>query len=149
MPQLLKASLQDDKALTDLTMRSKGYWGYSPAQLKKWTSQLTITKYYLNKFKVCKLVEGEKLLGYYSWAGRPPLALLDNMFIDPDHLHKGYGSLLMNDFLKKAKAAGYKKARVNSDPNATGFYLKFRFVKVGELQSVIPGRFLPIMERKI
>ena len=149
MPKLLEATIQDCEALTALTMRSKGHWGYNPEQLKKWSSQLTITQYYLVKFKVYKLQEKETILGYYSWAGRPPLALLDNMFIEPEHLNKGYGRLLMQDFLEKAKKEGFTKFRLHSDPNASGFYIKFGFVKIGELQSTIPGRFLPIMEKNI
>lgn len=149
MPLLLSATDKDVKTLTELTFLSKGHWGYTLEQLQEWSTELTITKHYLNTFEVYKLVEENKVLGYYSWAGKPPLALLDNLFVHPDYLGKGYGRLLMEDFLSRIKIGGFTLARLDADPNATDFYIKFGFVKVGELQSTIPGRFLPIMERKI
>ncbi|WP_340199413.1 GNAT family N-acetyltransferase [Ascidiimonas sp. W6] len=149
MPQLLTAVSEDAKTLTELTMLSKGHWGYTLAQLKEWADELTITEHYLKKFKVHKLIEEGEIVGYYSWAGRPPLALLDNLFIHPDHLSKGYGRILLEDFLLRVKAAGFEKVKLDADPNAADFYTKFGFVKVGQLESSIPGRFLPVMERKV
>lgn len=149
MPRLVKASVHDAKALTGLTMISKKHWGYTAAQIQKWESELTITAYYLNNFNVYKLLEEDLLVGYYSWCGKPPLALLDNLFVHPDHLKKGYGKLLMENAVKQLGVYNFKKIRLNSDPNAEGFYLKLGFNRIGELESTIPGRFLPIMEMEI
>ncbi|XLS29091.1 GNAT family N-acetyltransferase [Flavobacteriaceae bacterium M23B6Z8] len=149
MPLVYEATEKDAKTLTELTLLSKGHWGYTLEQLKEWTAELTITAHYLRTFQVYKLVDEGEIIGYYSWAGKPPLALLDNLFIHPEHLGKGYGRLLMEDFLARIKAGNFKLARLDADPNAADFYTKFGFVKVGQLQSTIPGRFLPIMERKL
>jgi N-acetylglutamate synthase-like GNAT family acetyltransferase len=40
---------------------------------------------------------------------------------------KGVGRLLMNRIKNDAKKAGYKTLRVNSIPNAVGFYKKMGF----------------------
>ncbi|MFT6245466.1 MAG: hypothetical protein ACJA0U_003079 [Salibacteraceae bacterium] len=43
------ASTSDAKDLTDLTIRSKSYWGYSSEQIEEWRDDLTISADYLEK----------------------------------------------------------------------------------------------------
>ena len=39
-----KAIINDNQVLTEITKKSKAYWGYSEEQISKWNDSLTITK---------------------------------------------------------------------------------------------------------
>jgi predicted GNAT family N-acyltransferase len=41
---------------------------------------------------------------------------------------------------------GAKKVILEAEPNAEGFYAKFGFVKIGEIETSIKNRYLPVME---
>jgi len=145
-----KANRIDHKELTDLTKKSKSYWGYSPDQIKKWNDELTITQEYVYKNDVFKLSDNGKIIGYYSYLRLILNTVkLDNIFIHPEYIRKGYGKFLMENFIERMKKNGYKKITLDSEPNAEGFYKKFDFTVVGKLESSIKDRFLPIMEKGI
>lgn len=146
-----KAQKKDAQILTDLTMRSKSYWDYSTHQIISWKDDLTITTEYIDKNKVYKLTNRQNtIIGYYSYIFLNDVEIkLDNLFIDPPYIGQDYGTLLMNDFLKRIKSLKFEKITLDADPNAEKFYHKFGFKTVGKLKSTIENRFLPIMELKI
>ena len=146
-----KARKKDARILTDLTIRSKSYWDYSAEQIMSWKDDLTITTAYIDKNEVYKLTNKHNIIiGYYSYIILNDAVIkLDNLFIDPPYIGHDYGTLLMNDFLKRIKSLKFEKVTLDADPNAEKFYHKFGFKTVGKLKSTVENRFLPIMEIKI
>ena len=146
-----KARKKDARILTDLTIRSKSYWDYSAEQIMSWKDDLTITTAYIDKNEVYKLSNKHNIIiGYYSYIFLNNAVIkLDNLFIDPPYIGHDYGTLLMNDFLKRIKSLKFEKVTLDADPNAEKFYHKFGFKTVGKLKSTVENRFLPIMEIKI
>ncbi len=146
-----KARKKDARILTDLTIRSKSYWDYSAEQIMSWKDDLTITTAYIDKNEVYKLTNKHNIIiGYYSYIILNNAVIkLDNLFIDPPYIGHDYGTLLMNDFLKRIKSLKFEKVTLDADPNAEKFYHKFGFKTVGKLKSTVENRFLPIMEIKI
>ena len=55
----------------------------------------------------------------------------------------------MNDFLQKMKKENIKKIILDSEPNAEKFYAKIGFKKIGEFETSIKNRFMPIMELEL
>ncbi|MCI3936161.1 GNAT family N-acetyltransferase [Chryseobacterium aahli] len=144
---ILKAETEDSELLTTITKRSKAYWGFSEEILKEWEHLLIISKDYIEKNIVYKLVENENIIGYYSYFSIDEKTIkLDNLFILPEFIGKGFGKTLMNDFLEKANQLGIKKITLDAEPNAENFYKTFGFETVGQLESSIKDRYLPIME---
>ncbi|REH00860.1 GNAT family N-acetyltransferase [Flavobacterium aquicola] len=145
--EIKKASLGDNEILTKITKKSKAYWGYSEEQILKWNDNLTISKDYIENNSVFKLVNGNEIVGYYSYIIKEQNdVLLDNLFILPEYIGKGFGKYLMNDFLNRMKNEKFEKITLDSEPNAEEFYLKFGFKKIGEFETSIKNRFMPIME---
>lgn len=145
--EILKAGIEDHEILTSITKKSKAYWGFSADILKGWEQLLTVTKDYIEKNEVYKLVQHKQIIGYYSYFAADERTIkLDNMFILPEYIGKGYGKLLMNDFLKKASQPGIEKIQLDAEPKAENFYKAFGFETIGQLQSSIKDRYLPIME---
>ncbi len=145
-----KSSIEDDEILTAITKKSKAYWEYSDEQLEKWSELLTITKNYIENNNVYKLLFNNLIVGYYSYFNLDENTVkLDSLFILPTYIGKGLGNILMNDFINRVKRAESKKIILDADPNAQKFYEKFGFIEVGQIETAINDRYLPIMELKL
>jgi GNAT superfamily N-acetyltransferase len=148
--KLEKANSNDSKVLTAITKKSKAYWGYSEEQIQNWSDSLTITPTYIETTSVYKLVIDTKTIGYYSFFYEDEHTIkLDNLFILPEYIGKGFGRILMYDFLILVKRTNVNKIILDSEPNAEMFYAKLGFVKVGEIETSIKNRCLPIMELNV
>lgn len=147
---ILPAQPTDHLHLTQLTQQSKGHWGYTKEQLKKWAADLTITSEYITEHIVFKLVEENAIKGYYSLLHQDSKTIeLDNLFIHPTVIGKGYGSVLLKDALERSRNKGYEKMILYADPHATDFYLKKGVAIIGQFETSIPDRYLPIMEQQL
>lgn len=141
------ATANDNEILTVLTKKSKAYWGYSEEQIEMWSEVLTISKEYIATKSVYKLVVNNEIVGYYSFFHESEETIeLDNLFVWPDFIGKGFGQILMKDFLLRLENSGIKKVVLDAEPKAEKFYERIGFVKVGEIQTSIKDRFLPKME---
>ncbi len=150
MTKITKSNIEDDEILTMITKKSKAYWGYSDEQIDSWSELLTITKNYIEANNVYKLLVDDLPVGYYSYIYLSEKEIkLDNLFILPDYIGRGLGKLLMNDFLNRVKNSERKNITLESEPNAEKFYKYFGFIKVGQIETSIKNRYLPIMELKI
>jgi GNAT superfamily N-acetyltransferase len=148
--KLEKANSTDNEVLTAITKKSKAYWGYSDEQITIWSKSLTITPAYIENQTVYKLVNETEIVGYYSFFYEDEHTVkLDNLFILPEYIGKGLGRMLMNDFLILVKRTKANKIILDSEPNAEMFYAKLGFVKVGEIETSIKNRYLPVMELNI
>ena len=100
--RILKAVIDDHLILTEVTKKSKSYWGFSQEQLNAWSHLLTITPDYIETKNVYKLVLDNNIIGYYAYFNdAKDKCRLDNLFILPEYIGKGYGRILMNDFLER------------------------------------------------
>lgn len=62
-----KATIKDHEILTQITKKSKAYWGYSNEQIENWSEFLTVTKEYIETKCVYNLFVEDKIVGYYSF----------------------------------------------------------------------------------
>ncbi|MGY0393114.1 GNAT family N-acetyltransferase [Bizionia sp. KMM 8389] len=146
-----KAIQIDAKYLTELTIRSKSHWNYSKKQIENWRDDLTISEGYLTEKEVYKLIDREnQIIGYYSYFEIENLIVkLENLFVEPKFIKRGFGKILMTDFLQRIQKTKIEKIILDADPNAEKFYKQLGFKTIGKLETSIKNRFLPIMELKI
>ena len=149
--KIQKATTINHVILTEITKKSKAFWGYSEEQIKKWESNLTVSKEYILKNEVFNLIDDDdEIVGYNSWIKNVDNSVkLDKLFVLPEFIGKGYGKLLMNDFLEKMKHQKIDRITLDAEPNAEKFYQKLGFTKIGEFETSIKNRFMPIMEMKL
>lgn len=145
--KIRKALPTDHTLLTQITFDGKAFWGYTKQQLSTWEDELTITSKYISKNETYKLVLNEETVGYYSYSnlGNDHLRL-NNLFLFQNFIGKGFGQLLLEDFLKRAKELNIKDIILEAEPKAENFYKKFGFVTYDQRESSIKGRFLPQMK---
>jgi GNAT superfamily N-acetyltransferase len=145
-----KALPADSSILTEITKKSKAYWGYSREQIESWAVQLTVSEEYLQEYAAYNLVLDNRIIGYYAFKQKDASTIkLDNLFLLPEYIGKGYGRMLMEDFLERVGSMKMEKLVLHSEPFAEAFYMKFGFTTVGQLETTIPGRFLPVMEKRV
>ncbi|MCY0977368.1 GNAT family N-acetyltransferase [Chryseobacterium wangxinyae] len=150
MLEIIRANADDSEILSEITKKSKAYWGYCEKQMEEWSGLLTISSEYILTNNVFKLVVEGSVSGYYSYYLIENNSVrLDNFFVSPESIRKGYGSLLMNDFILKVQKIGRERVILDADPNAERFYKSLGFVKIGQIETSIKDRFLPIMEMKL
>ena len=148
--RIISATTSDRQILTQLTQQSKAYWGYSKEQMEKWTADLTLSPNYISENIVIKLIQQEEIVGYYALLHKEANTVeLDNLFIHPSVIGKGYGSLLLQDAIERSIQLGYTSMVLYADPHATDFYLKKGFAIMGRLKTSIPNRYLPKMEKQL
>lgn len=142
-----KAISTDHETLTEITKKSKAFWGYSEEQILIWSEFLTVSSGYIDSNPVYKLIVGDQIVAYYSFLNEDEKTVkLDNLFVLPEYIGKGLGLLLMEHFLLKIKKTNAHKVTLHSEPNAELFYSKLGFVKTGQIETSIKDRFMPIME---
>ncbi len=118
--------------------------------MTEWFDVLVVTDEFITENHVFKLYQGVKLIAYYGYIMKPLNSVhLESLFVLPDHIGQGYGGMLMQDFLQRAKESGITCVTLESDPNATAFYERLGFVVVESKSSTINGRILPVMKLEI
>lgn len=127
--------------LTDLAMRSKSSWGYDSSWLALWKDDLTIEPGYIAQHVVKVAEEKGDLIGFAA------LNLqnleIDHFWVEPSCMGAGVGKALFEAIRVAMTERGISRIKILSDPNAEGFYLRMGATRIGEVDSVPPGRLLP------
>jgi GNAT superfamily N-acetyltransferase len=136
---------RDAAALTEIRIRSKGHWGYSPETLEAWRPAMQITGEYIRANVVRSIFVDGTLAGFYAIKpGLPPE--LDHLWLAPEVIGRGVGRAALLDCVQGALARGIGSLRIISDADAEGFYLRHGAQRVGEFFSPVQGRMLPVLE---
>lgn len=143
---ILRASARDSIVLTDITRKSKAHWEYGDEQMELWADELTVPEEYIDEFETYKVVVEGEIVGYYSFIHTDPdTILLDNMFVLPAYIGKGYGRTMMEHFLLRVEELGMHKIILDADPHAEKFYQRFGFEVIEKYESSVKGRYIPVM----
>ena len=155
-----KANSGDCSVLTDISFSAKRHWNYPESYYETWKNELTVTDEYLSYATVFVAELHDKVIGYYSLIFNPSDQQfgqvfmskgfwMEHIFIYPDYINKGVGSILIDHMKKYCRDNDIKKLTVFVDPFAEGFYKKigasFKYLS----KSNIPGREIPVYEIQI
>ena len=149
VPHVRRARPEEGRLLTELTVRSKAYWGYDDSFLESARQELEFqASKFLPDFHVYILeMEGETL-GFCSLISVDVNTVeLHDLFIESRYIGKGYGKELWKYAVDVARNLGFKKLVFTADPNTEPFYVRQGAVRIGEKVSpVSAARRLPVME---
>jgi len=142
--------------LTQLTLESKRYWGYSEEFVMDWAKYLNMQAEYIEKNMVVVAEENGEICGYVSiieeqqshivTIGEHTISggfFLDNLFIHPSYICKGLGKRLLTIAFEYCAEKKIHLLHLYSDVNAKGFYEKMRALYVGEAAVGTTGRTQP------
>ncbi len=143
---LEKASLKDLPSLNEISMKSKSYWGYPEDWLNSWEDDLTVNEDHIQKHQTYKLTLDNEIIGFSVIQCNGEDFEFTHFWVIPRYIGWGYGKFLLEESLKRGVNSPCR-IKVESDPNAEGFYKKFGFNTVSKVESYPKGRYLPVMER--
>lgn len=133
-------------ALTELVMRSKAYWGYSEEFMESCRAELTIAPDQVLPSRMTVAESEGRVLAVATLEGTPAPTgdgELGMLFVEPDAIGEGVGSLLFRHIADLARSLGFRRFELDADPNAEPFYEAMGAVRVGVVPSgSIPGRTL-------
>jgi len=145
VPVLRPGRPGDEVTLSELALRSKGHWGYSPEFLEACRAELTVRPDQLPDVVVAE-VDGA-IAGFRLLVADGATAELDALFVDPPFIGSGVGGMLLAEVLATARAHGIRLIGLDADPGAEAFYARSGARTTGLTPSgSIPGRVLPRME---
>lgn len=133
-------------ALTELVIRSKAYWGYSEEFMESCRAELTIAPDQVLSSRMTVAESEGRLLAVATLEGTPAPTgdgELGMLFVEPDAIGEGVGSLLFRPIADLARGLGFRSFELDADPNAEPFYETMGAVRAGVVPSgSIPGRTL-------
>jgi GNAT superfamily N-acetyltransferase len=133
------------EALTRLAHAAKRYWRYPEADIARWKAGLTVTPDFIARHAVYRATLGGDAVGFYAVTGTGATRVLEHFWIAPAHIRAGIGRRLFAHVIDRLRAEAVTTLRIESDPNAEGFYLKAGARRVGEVASTPAGRTLPLL----
>lgn len=135
----------DAGVLTDIALRAKAHWGYDDAFMAACRDELTVTAARLAAETTRVHEAGGAADGFYSLSSSSGEANVELFFVDPPAIGRGVGAALWRDLVAQA-ALDAVILRIESDPQAEGFYRRMGAVRTGTAPSgSIPGRELPLL----
>ena len=146
--KILLAEIKDHNRLSEIAFAAKAYWNYPPEYLVLWKNDLTIKPSYMATRHVLKLQNSAgKIIGFTALELTQKTMDINHFWIDPKYIGKAFGRKLIEEVFSFAQSNAINKITLTADPNAASFYEKFGFSRVGEVESLPKGRFLPEMEK--
>jgi len=135
--------------LTAIAKEAKASWGYPPEWLAAWESSLTFDADYLGRHTVFVAMVDGTAAGVCALEDHGTHWMLEHVWVLPSFQRHGVGKALVRHAVRKAAAIRPGVVRVQSDPNATDFYLELGAEPVGAVPAPMPGdpkRRLPLFE---
>ena len=147
---LRNAIVDEAKFLSELALRSKAYWGYSNEFLEACRPHIYVDADYINDWPVVIIESNDIIIGFLSLKTIKSENRLDNLWIEPEFINKGYGKVLFHEAVKQAKKLGWDSFKLAGEPDAVAFYEKMGAKLIGEIQSRLrDDLFLPHMEMSL
>lgn len=139
---------EDAEILTRIALAAKSHWGYPERWMEIWKPELTFDSNYFETNESWDAIVDDQVVAFYTLQERDDHAWLENLWVLPSQMGNGVGRALFEHVLQLSRQRGYHTLRLESDPNAIGFYQHMGMHQIGERQSQIDGqpRVLPIME---
>jgi ribosomal protein S18 acetylase RimI-like enzyme len=146
-PRVRPAREADGAALTSLARRSKAAWGYPESWLTEWESALTLAPAYLREHEVFVAELNDEAVGVVALEVGPGGAEIGHLWVAPEHQGRGVGRTLMERAVARAGELGQASIRIESDPNARGFYERLGAIPEGKVEAPVAGqsRWLPVL----
>ena len=141
--------------LTTIAYEAKASWGYPREWLDSWRNVLTLGPEYISSRSVLVAMSTDAgdeqcIVGLVALEEQADYFSLEHVWVRPAAQGRGVGRELVEHALREAwSVAPGRAVRVESDPNAAGFYARLGATHVGFVPAPVPGdseRTLPLFE---
>jgi GNAT superfamily N-acetyltransferase len=150
-PLIRRARLPEAPALTAIAHAAKRRWGYPEAWMNAWSAALTIAPATIEEHTVLVAELAGTVRGVAVLADRRSHWSLEHLWVDPAMQRQGIGGALFASVVREAGRQRAGVLRVESDPQAVGFYERMGARRSGTVPAPVLGtpRELPVLELDI
>ncbi|MEM7317207.1 MAG: GNAT family N-acetyltransferase [Planctomycetota bacterium] len=147
----LRAMTYDDlEDVSRLGIVSKSSWGYTDESMRVFAQELTLNRQSLDELSDAQVAcEKGRLVGYFTLRDYDGSVELEHLFVTPERFRTGVGTALLMAAFESARLRDAQSLRVIADPNSAGFYEKHGAIHIGDHQSSIAGRLIPVYEFRL
>jgi GNAT superfamily N-acetyltransferase len=131
------ATQEEAHRLTEIAEEAKRYWGYAPQEMDSWHSTMTLDASRIELSPPYVIETDSEVIGFYQLIADGAQMELEHMWVMPQYMNQGIGKQLMAHAVAQARARGATKILIDTEPNATAFYLSCGARRVG--QGPTPG----------
>jgi GNAT superfamily N-acetyltransferase len=138
-----RARADEGERLREIAVAAKGHWGYDPDVVRRWGATIDFSPDALRETYVAE--SDGRVVAWHRLDPREDVAWLADMWVEPEWIGQGVGSLLFRHALERASELGAKTMEWEAEPNAVGFYERVggRYLRDSEPSEW--GRVLPVM----
>ena len=149
--EIRRALAEDAEVLSEIALAAKSHWGYPERWMQIWKPELTFSSEFFETHESWTASLENQPIGFYTLLEKDDNAWLENLWVMPAQIGHGVGSILFKHAIHLSKQRGYHILRLESDPNAVGFYEKMGAYKIDQRYYDMEDtpRILPIMELKL
>ncbi len=148
--RIRRAKPDEAPCLSELALRSKAHWGYSPAFLESCRSELTVDPERIDSdgYRCFVATRDNVVIGFYT----VEIVAENNyelgaLFVEPEYIGAGVGRSLLQHAVRSLSELGAERLIIQGDPYASRFYVAAGARQTGSRESgSVPGRFLPLFE---
>jgi ribosomal protein S18 acetylase RimI-like enzyme len=141
-----QARSTEARVLSGIAMAAKKSWGYPDHWLDLWGDMLNITPDFIENNHVwVATTTGNTIVGFVAISIADDIAEVEHLWIQPQAMRQGIGNALFRHCLDHCTTHNLKMIRIESDPNARGFYEKFGAKPAGQVNSIPAPRVLPVL----
>ena len=139
------AALDEGERLREIAIASKSHWGYDLERVERWAGDGDYSPQGLSEKEVFVAEAGGRAAGWASLIPRGEVCCLDDLWVEPDWIGKGVGSLLFRHAAERARRLGARVLEWEAEPNAVGFYERMGARRLRDGESSAWGRVNPVM----
>jgi GNAT superfamily N-acetyltransferase len=148
---IVRARPEDAATLTQIAVEAKRHWGYPEKWIESWSELLTIRAEFIASHETYSAIIDGQTVGFYGLRSDGGHLQLEHLWVLPGAMRGGVGRALFAHALERARALGFSSLRIESDPNAEGFYQKMGARRIGASITELEGqrRELPVLSYEI
>lgn len=143
--RIRQADPGEGERLRQIATAAKAHWGYDLEQVKAWAAMGDFSPTGLRAKEILVAEADGRAIGWASLIRKGEVCWLDDLWVEPDWIGGGIGSLLFRRAAERARELCALRLEWEAEPNAIGFYTRMggRYLRDGE--PTVWGRVLPIM----
>jgi GNAT superfamily N-acetyltransferase len=145
--RIVRAKPEDADALTEIAHAAKRHWGYPASWIESWRDILTMRPEFIAANVTYSAMEDDRAVGFYLLRAESDGLHLDHLWIAPRAMGRGIGRALFEHAVEQTRRLGHRSLKIESDPNAEGFYTRMGARRVGAIVTNVENqqRELPLL----
>jgi GNAT superfamily N-acetyltransferase len=115
---------REGERLREIAIASKSHWGYDHERVREWAALGDFSPAGLREKELFVADVDEEAVGWAGLISTGEVCWLDDLWISPDWIRRGLGTLLFQRVAARGRELGALRMEWEAEPHAIGFYEK-------------------------